>query len=283
MTWTRRWSALPIVALVLVEAVAPRMARAMEWGEASVRVAAHSFEALEKKDVESLSRALDLLIADPALLEAFRARDRDRLLALARPTFEKLKAERHITHWYFIEPEPKRTCFLRVHQPATFGDVVNRDTLSQAIATHQIGAGKELGKTAFALRVVKPIRVGQQVVGYMELGEEIDHFLGRMKEETNDDYALLVDKEHVDRKELARVRGEDRWDERADVVLIDTTMPSAKAVEIGVPLERLPAKGRVVGEWSEGKRRYAGGAFPIRNAAGHVVGALFVRHLVPRR
>ncbi|BDG01244.1 hypothetical protein AMOR_02400 [Anaeromyxobacter oryzae] len=272
-----------LAAAALIVLSAAPSARASDWGDASIRLAAHSFDALERKDIETLSRALDTLVADRALIDAYRARDRAGLLALAQPRFQQLKAELHVTHWYFLDPEPVPTCFLRVHAPETHDDVVRRDTLAKAIATHGMGAGKELGVTAFALRVVKPIRDGDAVVGYMELGEEIDHFLVRMKEQTGDDYTLVVDKQHVDRKELARVRGQDRWDERPEVVLVDSTCPSARPMSIGVPLAKLPARGRVTGEWSEGKLRYVGGAFPVLNAGGHVVGALLVRHHVHPR
>jgi hypothetical protein len=114
----------------------------------------------------------------------------------------------------------------------------------------------------------------------MELGEEIDHFFERMKQQTGDDFGLLVDKQHVDRAELARVRNDDRWDERPDVVLINSTMWDEKHVDVGMPLAKLPAKGNMVPGWEEEGRSYVGGAFPVKNAAGHVVGALFVRHQI---
>ncbi len=247
----------------------------------AVRAAAAAFEKLERADVEMLSRSLDALVGDPALVGPFLARDREELLRAARPVFERLKAENQITHFYFLDPEPGRTCFLRVHKPEQFGDRVGRDTLTAAIATKTIGAGKELGKTAFALRVVKPIRSGGKIVGYMELGEEIDHFVDRMKQQTGDDFGLFVDKQHVDRAELARVRNDDRWDEHADVVLINSTMWDEKHVDLGMPLGKLPEKGAILGDLEEEKgRRYAAGAFPVRNASGHVVGALFVRHQI---
>ena len=236
-----------------------------------------AFAALERADVEMLSKALDALVVDPALVEPFQARDRARLLAAAQPVFERLKAEKNITHFYFLEPEPSRTCFLRVHAPTMFGDVVKRETFSQAIATHQVGSGKELGKTAFALRVVKPLRGDGKVIGYVELGEEIDHFLERMKAQTGDDYALFVDKKRIDRKELARVRGEDRWNERPDVVLIDSTIWNERTVKLPTHFTKLPDAGREVPSWMDGSRRYAGVAFPVRNAAGEIVGAMFVR------
>jgi hypothetical protein len=189
---------------------------------------------------------------------------------MARPTFEKLK-ERGVTHWYFIEPEPTRTCFLRVHTPHLTGDVIERATLTQAVATHRVGFGKELGKTAFALRVVKPISSGGKVIGYMELGEEIDHFFGRMKAQTGDDFGLLVDKRFIDRKELARVLKEDRWDERTDLVLIQSTMWDEKNIDLGGPLPSLTDEGAGFKEWQEGAQA---------DAAQRVVGAVFVRHRI---
>lgn len=273
-----------VKALVAIGAAAALVhgsaALASEPARLAVRRGAALFSELERKDVEQLSKALDALVADPALLEPFRARDRAKLLAAALPRFEKLKAERNITHLYFHEPA--RTCFLRVHAPALHGDVIDRETLSQAIATQLIGAGKELGKTAFALRVVKPVRSKGKVVGYVELGEEIDHFLSRMKQLTGDDYGLLVDKSRVDRKELARVRGDDRWDERPDVVLIDSTIWDERNIGVGASLASLPDEGGAIVEWKEGARSFAGSAFPVRDAGKHVVGALFVRHpIVP--
>ncbi len=258
----------------------PAPARVHDAARAAVRRAASTYAELERVDVEMLGRELDALIADPQLVALFRARDREKLLKAAQPRFAELKARRNITHWYFLDAEPARTCFLRVHAPALHGDVIQRETLSQAIATKRIGHGKELGKTAFALRVVKPVRSGGTLLGYMELGEEIDHFLGRMKAVTGDDFGLLVDKARIDRKELARVRGEDRWDERRDVVLVESTLADARQVDIGVPLVQLGEDGHVLGAWREGASSYASGAFPVRDAANRVVGALFVRHRV---
>lgn len=251
---------------------------AVEPPHESVSRAAAAFAALERKELEKLSSVLDTLIADPALVAAFRAHDREKLFALTHDRFERLKAEKGITHWYFLDPAPARTCFLRVHSPTLFGDVVQRETFSKAIAGQAVGSGKELGKTAFALRVVKPVRAAGALIGYMELGEEIGDFLVRMKEQTGDDFGLLVDKKRIDRKELARIRGEDRWDERPDVVLIDSTVWNDRLLELPVPFDQLPDQGVRAGEWTEGTRRYLGGAFSVRDAANTAVGALYVRH-----
>ena len=246
---------------------------------AAVRRAGAAYAELERKEVERLGQSLDRLVADPALVGPFQARDRKALLAAAKPQFARLRAD-GVTHWYFHDAEPARTCFLRVHAPALYGDVIDRATLSQAVATHAVGSGKELGKTAFALRVVKPIVASGRTVGYMELGEEIDHFFTRMKAQTGDDFALLVDKARIDRNELSRVLKEDRWDERPDVVIIDSTMWDEQHVQLGVPLARMVDDETVVIEWKSGSSSFAGGAFPVRDAGQQIVGAVFVRHRV---
>jgi hypothetical protein len=47
--------------------------------------------------------------------------------------------------------------------------------------------------------------------------------------------------------------------------------------KLGVPLGQLAADGSVIRRASDGSRR-AGGAFPVRDAGGQMVGALLVRH-----
>jgi hypothetical protein len=276
MTWTRRILLVAATTLFATGSRAAEPARPTPADEAC-RKAAAFYGVLERQETERLGKALDALIADPLYINPFKARDREKLLSRARPKFDQDLASQGSTHWYFIDPEPARACFLRVHSPTLFGDVIQRETLSRAIASHDVGTGKELGKTAFALRVVKPIKAGGQVVGYMELAEELGSFLGKMKEKTGCDFALLIDKQRIDRKELARVQGEDRWEERPTTVLIDSTVWNERLVELPVPFDRLPDEGVSTGEWTDGSRRFVGAAFPVRDASGAIVGALFVR------
>jgi len=282
MTWTRR-NLLVAASLLLFArgARAAEPARPPPADETS-RKAAAVFGALERQESERLGRTLDGLLADPFFIDPFKARDREKLLARAKPRFEQKLASQGITHWYFIDPEPARTCFLRVHSPTLFGDVVERDTLARAIVSHDVAQGKELGKTAFALRVVKPIKAGGQVIGYMELAEEMGGFLGKMKVKTGCDFALLVDKRRLDRQELARVQKEDRWEERPATVLIDSTVWNERLLELPVPFDQLPDEGVSTGQWTEGTRKFMGAAFPVRDASMAIVGALIVRRTLAR-
>jgi hypothetical protein len=246
----------------------------------TLQTAADAFAAQERSEIEKLTATLDVLLADDRLREAFVARDRAKLLALAAPTFQTMLQRDRITHWYFIEAEPSRTVFLRVHRPELSGDRVDRVTLQKAIETRDVGTGKELGQTAFALRAVRPWFHEGKLLGYMELSEEIDHFLGAMKSRTGDEYGLLVKKRFLDEKAWARVLGPraNTWNDRPDVVVVDTTTFTDGIIDYAGDIERIPERGENLGEALRGERAFIRGIFPLRDAAGRKVGGLFVLH-----
>lgn len=245
----------------------------------ALRTAAESYADLEQADVEKLSAVLEGVSADPSLAEAFLRRDRPRLLELAGPVFAALRERHGVTHWYFHDPEPSRTCFLRVHAPALHGDVIQRPTFEAAVARQATASGTELGRTAFALRVVRPWTRGGKLIGYLELGEEIDHFLRRMRRQTGDEFAMLVLKERLDEKAWTATRGAARntWGDRADVVVVNSTADERLLGWQG-RVQDLPEGGRVLGLDRGGDRAFVRGAVPLADATGARVGALLVLH-----
>lgn len=248
-------------------------------GVANLRRAEDAFDGQERAEIEKLGSTLDALLANEDLREAFQAGDRDRLLALSAPLFATMKEHDRITHWYFISAR-ERAVFLRVHKPELFGDRVERSTFQRALETGEVGAGKELGQTAFALRVVKPWYHRGEVIGYVELAEEIDHFLTAMKARTGDEYGILVKKRFLDEASWARVLGPraNTWNDRPDVVVVDTTTFNEGIIDYDGDLERLPDDGAFLGEADRGDRTYVRGIFPLRDAGGRKVGGLFVLH-----
>lgn len=244
--------------------------------EQALRSAASAYEDLERSDVAKLSAAMDGLLAHPGIREAWLARDRERLLALAVPIFQGLKADHGITHWYFLEPESRR-CFARAHDPRKFDDVVEHLALERAMTRREMSAGKELGKASFALRVVRPWVIDGKVAGYLELGEEIDHFLGRMKSQSGDDVALLIAKKHLDAERWARARAGQRnnWGDWPEVVVVDSTTTDAIVDAAAVAVHAGAA--RLLDEVERGGAVHGRGVFPVRDAGGRVVGGMVVR------
>jgi ketosteroid isomerase-like protein len=242
--------------------------------------ALHEFQEQERVEVEKLSATLDALLACPDMAAAFAARDRARLLALATPRFEQMRARDRITHWYFVEAPPSSRVFLRVHAPDLHGDAVARTTFLKAVETGERGAGKELGQTAFALRVVRPwVREGK-IIGYMELAEEIDHFLTNMKAHTGDDYGILVKKEFLDERAWSQILGAraNTWNDRPDVVVVDTTIFNLGITDYQGSLGDIPDSGLQLGEIDVEDRSWIRALYPLKDAADRKVGGLFVLH-----
>lgn len=252
-----------------------------EVGEQVLQGAAEAFAVQQRTEVEKLSAALDVIMASGELRAAFAGGDRERLLGLAAPVLAVLKEHSRITHWYFHTAEPSPRVFLRVHHPELRGDAPTRATLRRAADSGEVGAGLELGRTAFALRVVRPWVADGRLLGYVELAEDIDHFLTSMKGKTGDEYGLLVRKKYLDAATWAAATGPraSSWDAAADTLLVDaTTSSSDEVLDWRGDVEALPTHGLTLGEVEREDRAFIRGVFPVADAAGRRVGALFVVH-----
>ena len=246
-------------------------------GEA-LRGASAAYEDLEKNEVEKLTVILDTLVANTALRDAFAARDRDKLQAIALPIHQVLKADHGIGHWNFVDAETKRM-FLRPHLPAKHDDVIERPALNKAIERRENSVGKELGKSAFALRVGRPFwGADGKLIGYIELGTEVDHFLGRMKMQTGNDFAMFIQKKLVDESEWARTRGKAKntWNDWPTVVLANSTTSDELLDEAAIA--GAGADGTILDEVERNGAYFARGVFPVRESSGKIVGGLVVRH-----
>jgi HAMP domain-containing protein len=240
------------------------------------------FTVLEARELSKMTAVSDTLIVDSQVRDAFIAKDRNRLLALTAPLYSQLKPE-GITNWMFHTPEPDMSVFLRLHNPAKFGDHLNRFLDKEVARTHAVVTGNELAKAGFALRVLRPFPDSQgQVAGYVELGEELGQFIHTMKNQTGNDYGLLLSKKYVDRQfwvdSSAVWHRRDNWDDNPNFVVADRTTDSDSIFRFDGDLAGIPIEGRVLERFKEGSSVLVRGVFPIRDAAGNTVGAMFVVH-----
>ena len=149
--------------------------------------------------------------------------DRQALLEASEPIYTTLNADYNVTHFYFHTLE--KTCFLRIHQPGRFGDAIDRYTLASAARLDRPYYGLELGPLGtFTLRYVRPWRVDGKLIGYVELGEEIEHITGDLQEIMNVDVVAVIDKSFVNRagwqQGQTMLGREDNWDLLEDGVII---------------------------------------------------------------
>jgi len=249
----------------------------------AVTDASEAFASLETQDIAKLSAINDVLRTREDLMALYVAGDRDALYEASAPLFEDLKTKYGMTHWYYERPEPESTVFLRVHSKDKFDDPLTRKTYAKSVETKSYGAGKELGKTAFALRVVHPYYdANNKLIGYIEVGEEIDHFFEIMKQQTGDELAMVLLKDKLGEEEWATMREaqglDNNWDEDETLVLADTTSDQVDIDDMLVSVEDLDENGTVFGEEEEAGGTFVRGAFPVVDVSGERVGAVIVEH-----
>ena len=147
----------------------------MQATEASAQLVRTAWENMQVDSTRQLAWFTDEAARDKALIAAMQRGDRAALLAATQDRLQQLRQEFGISHWYFIAPDGH--ILLRVHEPAVAGDLVKRKTFREASSNDQPASGLELGMTAtYTLRHVKPWHVDGELIGYIEMGTEVDWF-----------------------------------------------------------------------------------------------------------
>ncbi|MBF0188369.1 MAG: GAF domain-containing protein, partial [Magnetococcales bacterium] len=134
-----------------------------------------------EQSFQVLSMLLESLTRVESLSRAFLRLDREELLAEANDLNRVFRNKYHITHFYFHQVD--RVNFLRVHNPERHGDTIGRQTILKAQAGGEAAHGIEMGPLGtLTLRVVLPWRHDDRLIGYLELGKEIDHIIRGIQE-----------------------------------------------------------------------------------------------------
>ncbi|MDZ4253322.1 MAG: ATP-binding protein [Sulfuritalea sp.] len=182
------------------------------WVEADIRDQdiAERTAAVEKLFVQKLDKDTNLMIAtlrammtNPSIERAFRDLDRPALTRQMSSLFANLRDKHHITHLYFTGPDLIN--LYRFHSPEQFGDEIDRLTTIKARDRQDAEHGLELGALGtLTLRLVMPWRRDDRVIGYLEIGEEIEHLIGEIKEGLAVDMLVLIDKRMVSLQQWQR-------------------------------------------------------------------------------
>jgi len=167
--------AFVVVAFVMTVWIIERRTRDDDFS-AAVR----SVETLLAQKIDTATGLMRATVAalgtSDEIAHAFEGRDRDRLRALAGPLFDTLHRDHRITHLYFTGLD--RVNVLRMHEPESHGDLIDRFTTRTAAETGSASAGIELGPFGtLTLRSVTPWRHDGATIGLIELGEEIGPLL----------------------------------------------------------------------------------------------------------
>jgi PAS domain S-box-containing protein len=237
----------------------------------------------QDEDAQLLKGFISLLQKDNDLREAWLAKDRKALLKFSLSIFDNIRQQHKITHFYFHDLDS--ICFLRVHNPLKHGDYIDRFTMHSAVRDGQTAYGIELGPLGtFTLRVVYPWQIDGKLVGYIELGEEIEHITSELKETLDVELCLIINKSYLARdkwEEGMKMLGrQPLWNQFPDFVISGSTFAKLP-----------PALSKYVKELSScndkehlsralkltsNNRHYQGRFLPLIDANGRDIGCLVV-------
>jgi hypothetical protein len=232
------------------------------------------YDQLSAQRLSLLHAVVDQIALRGSVQEALQDRDRQQLLFLMQPVMAHLAEEQGISLLYFHDTSGKT--LLRVHQPEAFGERLNRYLLSAAMQKREVVQGLEIGPQGlFFLRVIHPLLLDGKLLGFIEMGEDIDGVVQQVQEVTGSRLLLTVNKAFVSRdgwEAGARITGrENSWD-----LLPDSVIPHALIGHFAPELHDLIfAEERSPGDTFDimlGGEHHAGKVFLLHDTVHSVVG-----------
>jgi|GEM_PF-2037942 len=229
-------------------------------------------------DIAVLISTAEFIGAQRQLQVTMHNRDIDALLAASAPIFDRISERLQITHFYYHDVLGQT--LLRVYRPEETGArTVPRVTLQHAINSGRPEAGLEIGSFGtFAQRMVFPWRVDGELLGYIELGIDIKPVLAKLKEITQIEVVIAIDKQQINRDRWLRSQllhgPQVSWDFMPDKVISEATvaLPRVMAARIfnsgryGNLDEKLEINGRL----------YRAALLPITDAGQQSIGDLLM-------
>ncbi|MDP2823291.1 MAG: ATP-binding protein [Sulfuritalea sp.] len=259
-------------AIYLVEA----KVRDRDLAERSAAVAG-LFKVKLNKDGNLMRAVGRAMTGNTAIEEAFRSRSREGLERHARPLFDILRSDHRITHLYFTGPD--RINLYRLHSPTDHGDQIRRATMLQAHSRKEAVHGLELGPLGtLTLRMVMPWRHLGRNLGYVEIGEEVEHLIDELKDNLAVDLLVLVDKRYLAQKQWQQgqtlMKRQGDWQRFSSHVAQAQTAPRIPAAFDEAALARLLAGYAV--EIEEQGRSLHMAVVPLTDAGEHPIGQLVI-------
>lgn len=240
----------------------------------------HMFYAELYEEARIIQALTEQLIQSRGIQDAFMKGDREGLQEKVEPLYRKMNNEYDITHGYFHSTD--KTVFFRAHFPDLSGDRIDRFTLDEAEQKGAVSYGLELGTLGtLTLRVVVPWRVGGKVIGYLELGKEVDHVINEMKKILEVDLILVVNKEHLGETAKLEGYGDKRpaiadWERFPDVVVFGMTLDQMpQIISSDLSLAHHDHKDLLLDVVVDGRQSLAGFA-PLYDAADRDIGDIVI-------
>lgn len=218
----------------------------------------------------------DFIRRDSSLKKAWIAKDREALLDDALPIFYYINKNFRVSHFSFHTLN--KTVFLRVDHPEATEET-DRVTLTRTVAEGEQQYGIELSQDGiFRVDIVIPWWISGDLVGYIDLGTEIRHFIRELADVLDVKIFLAAEKKYINhglwKGHLEQTGQRDDWDRFEDIVVLDSTNDGLlDELQKREPIthEGLDSGQFVIHDPSDG-RTYRGGVIPLESADQRIMG-----------
>ncbi|WP_294967018.1 diguanylate cyclase [Sulfurimonas sp.] len=147
-----------------------------------------------KAEADTIGQYIDFIQNKDEITKLFLEQDKKELNNNIKKIYNSLNKNVDLTHMYFIKTDG--TVLLRVHDYQRDKDLIDRITFKKAKETKSLFYGLEFGpKKNYTLRVVKPWIVDGNIIGYIELGKEVDKIISDISISLNSMIYIAVKKE----------------------------------------------------------------------------------------
>ncbi len=233
------------------------------------------YQTLVDQRLESMRGAAQFIAADQNLQRAMRAGDTDALMELAVPILRRMSLQQDIPLMYFHTVDGKN--LLRVHRPFPFPHSMDRFTIRQAMETQRLSQGVELGPLGnFTLRVVYPWHSRGELIGFIELAQDVNRILKNLRDITDIEYILTIQKDLLDREKWEAGRKslglDSDWYKLRETVVIDQSIEIENFNMHRVTFSRKDVDTRI----SFGGRHFRAKNFPLLDAGGKTIGSFIL-------
>ena len=235
---------------------------------------------IQAKALEQIALGISF---DPRLSQMLKTHNHAGLLQGWQPLYDKLRSEHNICHLHFLDRD--RVCLMRMRKPDVRGDVVERFTALQAERTKNVASGIELGSPGiFFLCAVQPVFENGVLIGYVELGKEVEEIFNQLKQVFKVELAVIIRKKYIQsakyEAEMSLLRRALEWERFSRHAVIFSTqgrLPDIFTACGGCKTVRTNKLGEFIKDIKYDGKHWRAVAVPLQDAAGSKIGYLLTQ------